>query len=55
MKRALTTERLAKIFNVQHELVRDAAGALFQRTAGTFGAVEALQIRRKLVEWGYTF
>lgn len=48
----MTSLQLANLLNVQHELVRDAAGGLFSRTKGTFTHEQAMSIRKQLVAWG---
>jgi hypothetical protein len=50
----MTCLQVAMLLGVQLELVRDAAGSLFQRCGAkdTFTFSEAFQIRIKLMQWG---
>jgi hypothetical protein len=48
----MTTQQLANLLKVQHELVRDAAGETLRRTKGTFTYDEAMTIRNKIASWG---
>ena len=48
---SVTTLQIAYAYRIQHELIRDAAGSLFGRTAGTFTTAETVDIMRKLAEW----
>jgi hypothetical protein len=47
----MTTQQLANLMGVQHELVRDAAGELLGRTKGIFTYDEAMKIRGKICQW----
>jgi hypothetical protein len=48
----MTTTELATLIGVHHELIRDAAGSLYQRTSGLFKIHQAIAIRSVLVQWG---
>jgi hypothetical protein len=49
----MTTVEISRQLKVQHELVRDACGSLFQRCAShdKFNASELMSIVNKLREW----
>ena len=50
----MKTINIARLLNVQHELVRDAAGELYQRCSATdtFTGEEFIGIMNKLIVWG---
>lgn len=48
----MRTSNIARMFNVQLELVRDAAGELFQRCSATDTFTGDEVAKGKLISWG---